>query len=184
VSIIKFNTYALDLAEFLPSDDKDVTIFPKDRPLNYLMNPDPNDTVYQQKPLRYTSELAKRLTDWMYPIVFAFISLAAAADSRSHREARISASFTAITLSLIVFWISYSSGQASEKNENVIPFLFVFPVLVTLSAIYALATNRQIGMPAKLADFFKNGFSSPQAALAGVRTKLLNPRSGRGARDE
>ena len=120
----------------------------------------------------------------MYPIVFAFISLAAAADSRSHREARISASFTAITLSLIVFWISYSSGQASEKNENVIPFLFVFPVLVTLSAIYALATNRQIGMPAKLADFFKNGFSSPQAALAGVRTKLLNPRSGRGARDE
>ncbi len=184
VSIIKFNTYALDLAVFLPNDDKDPTIFAKDRPLDYLMNPDPNDPVYQQKPLRYTAELAKRLTDWMYPIVFALISLAAAADSRSHREARISASFTAITLSLVVFWISYSSGQTAEKNEDVIPFLFAFPIVVSLLAVYALATNRQIGVPAFLSNLFKNGPVTPQAALAGVRTKLLNPRSRRGANEE
>ncbi|QND52534.1 LPS export ABC transporter permease LptF [Phyllobacterium sp. 628] len=185
VSIIKFNTYALDLAEFLSADDKDsVKIFPKDRPLDYLMNPDPNDPYFQTQPQRYTAELSKRLTDWLYPIVFALISLAAAADSRSHREARISASFTAITLSMIVFWISYSSGQTAEKNADVIPFLFIFPVLVSAAAIYALATNRQIGVPATLSNLFKNGAITPQAALAGVKKTLLNPRSENGAPKE
>jgi lipopolysaccharide export system permease protein len=178
VSIIKFNTYALDLAAFLSSDDKEVSIFPKDRPLDYLWNPDPNDKQYQQRPLKYTSELYKRLSDWMYPIVFALISLAAAADSRSHREARISASFTAITLSLIVFWLGYSTGQGTDKNASMLPLLFAFPILAAASAIYALATHRQIGIPVKWSNWFKDGFAAQQAAFAGAGAKLFGRKRG------
>jgi lipopolysaccharide export system permease protein len=178
VSIIKFNTYALDLAAFLSSDDKEATIFPKDRPLDYLMNPDPNDKQYQQRPLRYTSELYKRLTDWMYPIVFALISLAAAADSRSHREARISASFTAITISLIVFWLGYSTGQSTDKNASMLPMLFAIPILAGLSAIYALATNRQIGIPTKWSNWFKSIFETRQAAFASAGARLFGRKRG------
>lgn len=180
VSIIKFNTYALDLAAMLPADDNDVTIFPKDRPLTYLLNPDPNDKYFQQNPLRYRSELYKRLTDWMYPIVFALISLAAAADSRSHREARISAAFTAITLSLVVFWLGYSAGQSSEKNESVLPVLFAFPIFVSILATYALATNRQIGIPVKWTNWVRDFFAGPQAAFAGAGARIFRKRGGRG----
>jgi lipopolysaccharide export system permease protein len=168
VSIIKFNTYALDLAAFLSADDREATIFPKDRPLDYLLNPDPNDKQYQQSPLRYTSELCKRLSDWMYPIVFALISLAAAADSRSHREARISASFTAITLSLIVFWLGYSTGQSTNKNATLLPVLFAIPIISGLSAVYALVTHRQIGLPAGIANWLKAVFSKRRVALTGT----------------
>jgi lipopolysaccharide export system permease protein len=178
VSIIKFNTYALDLAALLPSDDKEVSIYPKDRPLDYLLNPDPNDKFFQQQPLRYTSELYKRLTDWMYPIVFALISLAAAADSRSHREARISASFTAITLCLIVFWLGYSTGQSTDKNASMLPLLFAFPILGALSATYALVTNRQIGVPVKLSNWFKDIFALQQAAFAGAGARLFGRKRG------
>ncbi|PSH63532.1 MULTISPECIES: LptF/LptG family permease [Phyllobacterium] len=178
VSIIKFNTYALDLAAFLSSDDKEVSIFPKDRPLDYLWNPDPNDKQYQQRPLRYTSELYKRLSDWMYPIVFALISLAAAADSRSHREARISASFTAITLSLIVFWLGYSTGQSTDKNASLLPLLFAFPILAALSATYALATNRQIGVPVTWTNWARNTVASQQTAFAGAVAKLFGRKRG------
>lgn len=178
VSIIKFNTYALDLAALLPSDDQEANIFPKDRPLAYLFNPDPNDKYFQRNPLKYTSELYKRLTDWMYPIVFALISLAAAADSRSHREARISASFTAITLSLIVFWLGYSTGQSTDKNASMLPLLFAFPILAALSAIYALVTNRQIGVPVKWSNWVRNVFSSPQDALAGAGARLFGRKRG------
>jgi lipopolysaccharide export system permease protein len=178
VSIIKFNTYALDLAAFVAADDKEATIFPKDRPLGYLMNPDPNDKQYQQRPLRYRTELYKRLTDWMYPIVFALISLAAAADSRSHREARISASFTAITLSLIVFWLGYSTGQGADKNASMLPMMFAIPISVALLAIYALATNRQIGIPASWNNWFRTVFETRQAAFADAGARFFRRKRG------
>lgn len=178
VSIIKFNTYALDLASFLSSDDQEVSIYPKDRPLAYLWNPDPNDKQYQQRPLRYKAELYKRLSDWMYPIVFALIALAAAADSRSHREARISASFSAITLCLIVFWLGYSAGQGADKNASLLPLLFAIPILAALSAIYALATNRQVGVPVKWSSWFRRTFESRQEAVARAGTKWFGRKRG------
>lgn len=182
VSIIKFNTYALDLAAFVAADeDNEPTLFAKDRTLGDLLNPDPNDKQYQQNPLRYTSELFKRFTEWSYSFVFALIALAAAADSRSHREARISASFTAITLCLIMFWLVYSAGQNAHKNALLLPTLVIIPLVCALAATYALYTHRQIGIPDKWADWMKNNFAARQAAFAGASSRLLN-RKRRGYR--
>ncbi|MBX8819161.1 LPS export ABC transporter permease LptF, partial [Ochrobactrum sp. MR31] len=78
----------------------DMVLYAKDRHLSYLINPDKNDPIFQTKPLQYRAELHKRLTNWLYPFVFAMIALVLAGDARSHREARVSASFSAISLSL------------------------------------------------------------------------------------
>ncbi len=80
VSIIKFNSYAFDLSQFTSAGD-DFVIYAKDRPLTYLLNPDPNDPILQTRPLRYKAELHRRLTEWLYPVVFALIALAFAGDS-------------------------------------------------------------------------------------------------------
>ncbi len=178
VSIIKFNTYALDLAAFLAADEKEPTIFAKDRPLDELLNPDPNDKQYKSNPLRYTSELYKQFTEWSYAFVFALIALAAAANSRSHREARISASFTAITLSLIVFWMAYSTGQNTNKNADLLPLLVAIPLFAGLAATYALVTNRQIGLPDSWTKWLKSNLAARQEAFAGVGTKLFSRKRG------
>ena len=52
VSIIKFDSYAFDLSQFASAGD-DFVIYAKDRPLSYLLNPDPNDPILQTRPLRY-----------------------------------------------------------------------------------------------------------------------------------
>lgn len=80
VSIIKFDSYAFDLSQFASAGD-DFVIYAKDRPLSYLLNPDPNDPILQTRPLRYKAELHRRLTQWLYPVVFAMIALAFAGDS-------------------------------------------------------------------------------------------------------
>src|SRR5690606_15197435 len=72
VSIIKLKSYAFDLSHFTSAGD-DFVIYAKDRPLNYLLNPDPNDPILQTRPLRYKAELHRRLTEWLYPVVFAMI---------------------------------------------------------------------------------------------------------------
>ncbi|RCS23164.1 LPS export ABC transporter permease LptF [Phyllobacterium salinisoli] len=159
VSIIKFNTYAFDLSEFAAAADEKI-IYAKDRPLSYLLHPDPNDPQFQSKPLRFTAELHKRLTEWLYPLVFALIALAVAGDSRSYREARISASFTAITLSLAVYWAGYFAGERADKSADFVYLLYAIPLVVSLIAIYMLATGRRLSLPAGWFDMMQDRFDA------------------------
>ena len=56
--------YAFDLAD-MTKTTREATIRAKDRDLAGLLNPDPNDQVYKNKPLAFTAEINRRLTEWM-----------------------------------------------------------------------------------------------------------------------
>lgn len=151
VSIIKFGSYAFNLSDFTASDGTP-TIFPKDRPLLYLFHPDPDDTYYQRRPLQYTAELHRRFTDWLYPIVFALIALSVAGDARSHRQARISASFSAISLSLIVYAVGYFFGDRADNDLGYIPLLYVLPIGISVFILFLYLTNRKMSLPDQFGD--------------------------------
>ena len=151
VSIINFDSYAFDLTQFT-SAGEDFVLYAKDRPLSYLMNPDPNDPILQTRPLRYKAELHRRLTQWLYPIVFALIALNFAGDSRSHREARISASFSAITTALLVYWAGYFVSDKADKDPVYFVLMYANPLGVIVVTGFALATGRRIGIPDKWSD--------------------------------
>lgn len=172
VSIIKFNSYAFDLSQFTSAGD-DFVIYAKDRPLNYLLNPDPNDPILQTRPLRYKAELHRRLTEWLYPVVFAMIALAFAGDSRSHREARVSASFSAISTALLVYWAGYFSADRADKDETYIVIMYLVPLSVILLAGYALITGRRIGIPDKWNDRILDGLDRLRRRVSGTYNRLL-----------
>ena len=159
VSIIKFNSYAFDLSQFASAGD-DFVIYAKDRPLSYLLNPDPNDPILQTRPLRYKAELHRRLTQWLYPVVFAMIALAFAGDSRSHREARVSASFSAISTALLVYWAGYFASDRADKDAGYIVVMYLVPAAVILVTGFALATGRRIGLPDKWNDRILDNFDN------------------------
>ncbi|TGT83426.1 LptF/LptG family permease, partial [Mesorhizobium sp. M5C.F.Ca.ET.164.01.1.1] len=70
LSVIRFTSYAFDLSAFM-SAANEITLLPKDRTTQYLLNPDPNDKMFQRKPGSYTAELDQRFSEWSYPLVFA-----------------------------------------------------------------------------------------------------------------
>jgi len=146
VSIINFESYTFDLSEFAPAG-KQPTIYPKDQFLSYLLRPNTSDSFYQRRPLQYKAELHKRLTEWVYPFIFALMALVAAGDARSHREARVSASFTAISLSFAVYWLAYFFEGKSETNLDYVPLLYILPIAVAATLIFMLVTNRTLQFP-------------------------------------
>lgn len=172
VSIIKFNSYAFDLSQFTSAGD-DFVIYAKDRPLTYLLNPDPNDPILQTRPLRYKAELHRRLTDWLYPVVFAMIALAFAGDSRSHREARVSASFSAISTALLVYWAGYFSADRADKDETYILVMYLVPLTVILLSGYALITGQRIGIPDKWNDRMRDGFNRLRDRVSSTYNRLI-----------
>jgi lipopolysaccharide export system permease protein len=173
VSIIKFDSYSFDLSQFTEGSE-DVSYYAKDRPLTYLLNPDPNDPAVQTRPLSYKAELHSRFTEWLYPMVFAFIALVMAGDSRSHREARVSATFSAISMALLIYWIGYYFTEGASKEASFIKFTYIIPISVMLFGSYLLISGRRIGMPDNVTRLINSFFDKTKAVYQKITMRTAN----------
>lgn len=165
VSIIRYQSYAFDLAEFAPATST-ITYLPKDRTLGFLLNPDPADPVFQQKPASFAAELHRRLTDWTYPLVFALIGLAVAGDSRSFRESRIHPLITTMLIALFIRWEGFIAGNAAGDNLAFVPTMYAVPLISMLVCIWVIATNKRLELPTRWTDRMQDFWT--QRAMAPI----------------
>ncbi len=148
VSIIRYQSYAFDLAEFAPATST-IQYLAKDRTLGFLLSPDPDDPVFQASPLSFSAELHRRLTDWTYPIVFALIGLAVAGDSRSFRESRVHPLITSMLIALFIRWLGFIAGNAASDSRAFIPALYAVPLIESLICVWIISTNRRLDLPTR-----------------------------------
>ncbi len=146
VSLIRFASYAFDLGGF-QNANKEILLLPKDRSLFYLMNPDPNDRIFQEFPQGYRAEMHRRLTEWAFPLVFALIALAVAGDAKSHRQTNIHPMVTAGAIALFWWWICYFVADQAEKTPGLIYAMYGVPLLSMTLSTWIIATNRSVDAP-------------------------------------
>ncbi|MBP2235024.1 lipopolysaccharide export system permease protein [Sinorhizobium kostiense] len=165
VSVIKFDSYAFDLAE-LTKATGGANIRAKDRDLFYLLNPDPEDPAYKKSPLNFTAELHRRFTEWSYPLLFALIALVVSSDARSHREARVHPMISGVAVALVIRWMTFYAANSAEDSIWFVPLMYIIPLLTGALAIRQLASNRRLDIPTtwqeKISDLM-------------VRFRLLRP---------
>ena len=161
VSIIKFDSYAFDLADLTQSVGT-ANIRAKDRDLLYLLNPDTSDPQYQKHPGSFTAELHRRVTEWLFPAVFGLIALVVSADARSHREARVHPMITALLTALFVRWTSFYASNNAEESVYFIPIMYLIPIITAALAIRYLGRNKSLDIPVTLGE-----------RLADLRDRLL-----------
>jgi lipopolysaccharide export system permease protein len=146
VSIIKFDSYAFDLTDMTKMAGE-TTIRAKDRDLQFLLNPDPDDPVYQRNPSSFTAELHRRLTEWTFPLLFSLIALVASSDARSHREARLHPMITALLICLFVRWATFYAGNSAEESRVFIPIMYLIPLAAGILAVRQLMGNKRLEIP-------------------------------------
>lgn len=149
ISIIKFVSYAFDLSAMAKSEGG-LPQYSTDRSLLFLLNPDPNDPLYQKSPDSYRAELHRRLSDWLFPITFALLSLVVAGNTRSHRQTRVHPMVYALFLAFAIRWLGFSATNLVELHPLYAPLPYAVPIFFSLIAIYMLATNRHFSTPAFL----------------------------------
>lgn len=153
VSVVRFDSYSFDLSALAQSRGQ-TQLYPVDRDIFFLFNPDPNDSDYQFRPGQYRAELHRRLSYWSFAIVFTLISLVYAGDSRSHRQARIHPMAIALTLSVGVYWLtSYMASQA-EGTPAFIPGIYAVPLVAGLLASARLFLGWRPRVPGFIAAAF------------------------------
>jgi len=154
LSVIKFTSYAFDLSAF-SNAAAGIVMFPRDRTLPYLLNPDPNDPHYQYRPESFRAEVHRRLTDWVNPLVFAMIALAAVGCSRPHRQASVSPTLMAVSLALDFRLIALFLNGLLERNQWLEFSVYLLPLATCAVCAWYIARNKTIELPDFLVDWVK-----------------------------
>lgn len=171
VSIIRFDTYAFDLSVFAPQDEV-ILMFPKDRTIPYLLNPDPGDSLFKRNPQQFRAELHRRFAEWTYPLIFALIAVAVAGDARSHREARVHPMLTVLTLALIVRWAGFFVSNEAQNNSWFSPLIYGVPLVTAAICVRFILINRTMELPQAFTERCSSGvarWADRLRALRGLR---------------
>ncbi|PZN59017.1 MAG: LPS export ABC transporter permease LptF [Proteobacteria bacterium] len=171
ISIIRFTSYAFDLSAFTPQIGK-VSLMPKDQTTPYLLNPDPNDRIFQKSPNLYRTELAKRFSEWLYPITFALIALAVAGDARSHRESRIHPLITAVSIALLARWVGFFAEDKAKGDRFYVYVMAATPIVVALIAVWFIRAQRAMELPTRWADVVLSLFRRIRDLSSAVRLRI------------
>lgn len=172
VSVIRFDSYAFDLSELSQARGQ-ATLRAIDRDLPFLLSPDPADENVREKPLEYSAELHRRLTEWTFPFVYALVTLVIAGDARSHREARLHPMIAALGIAFALRWGSFYLGNRLEKSSEMLPLLYVLPLASGLFAALLLRRSGRLDVAAPLA------FLIPERISAAV-LRMWDRTNGRG----
>jgi lipopolysaccharide export system permease protein len=146
VSIVKFVSYAFDLSTMSESRSEP-TLSSGDASLSQLLWPDLTSESYQKSPGGYRSELHRRMADWMFPLVFALISLVIAGDARSHREARLHPMVAALIAAFMLRWLGFYFTNQVKQNAVFVPIVYAVPLISGGVALFLLTSGRKLRFP-------------------------------------
>lgn len=170
VSIVKFLSYAFDLSTMSEKSDGEQSISSSDASLSFLLSPDDSVENYRKSPGGFRSELHRRLSDWMFPFVFALISLVVAADARSHREARLHPMVAALLTAFMLRWLGFYFTNQVKQSAAFIPFVYAVPVVSGGIATFLLLTGKKLFVPRAISNalqIVQKRFSASKATGSG-----------------
>ncbi|MBB4001031.1 MAG: LptF/LptG family permease [Aurantimonas endophytica] len=127
VSVIEFQTYAFDLAELRPSSSGD-WIRTSERSTADLLFPDPNDSLYQSKPLNLVEEVTDRMSSWLYAIAFAFWAVVVAGDPRTNRQGTGPAMFLGLSGGLVLKALGFVALSLIEEGYTWVFVSYLLPL--------------------------------------------------------
>ncbi|MEO1749302.1 MAG: LptF/LptG family permease [Pseudomonadota bacterium] len=128
VSIIRFDTYELSLAQF-GSTGGEATYFLHEQDTSYLMNVPADDKFAQRWPGQARAEVTKRFTEWLMPILFALVALAIIGQPQSHRTAGGIAMFMAFGGGMLYRWATYFAYNETKDSPELAIVLAGIPIV-------------------------------------------------------
>ena len=153
LSIIRFNSYAISLSQFSPNGSVS-QYYPQERETPDLLKGKPDELVMRHYPGWLLSEFHRRMSDWMYPFVFAMVGLAVAGQTRSHRQAQFNAFLFGLGGALIYRWGAYAIYGAGRSNADIWPLFYIYPAALFAAHVAMYRMGITIAVPDQVARRF------------------------------
>ncbi|KAA0970217.1 LptF/LptG family permease [Aureimonas fodinaquatilis] len=143
ISVIEFQTYAFDLADLRPVSSRD-WVRMSERSTGELVNPDPNDPLFQTHPNRFIEELSQRRSDWLYALAFALWAVAVASPPRTNRQGPGATMIIGLGGALLLKAAGFMAVSQVEKNTALVLLVYALPIMGIITSLVLLHRNTNI----------------------------------------
>ena len=138
--IIKFETYAVDLARF-ERKTATVELKPRERYFDELLNPDIKDNEYKSQPGFFRSELHERFASALYPFAFVALALAFVGQAQSTRQNRGQMLVIAIVFAIVARLGGLAANNLVSITPTALALLYGIPLVIILFCLLQMRAN-------------------------------------------
>ncbi|MCU0790143.1 MAG: LPS export ABC transporter permease LptF [Nitratireductor sp.] len=148
LTVIKYESYLFDLSTFAAKIEMG-DIRPKERTTPQLLNPDPDDRYYREKPGLYRSQIHERFSEMLWPFAYVLIMLAFAGHARSNRQNHGSAIGAGMLVATMLRGLAFSAVAGTKTDPSMVFFVYALPLAGIAGGTYMLVRGRPISLPRK-----------------------------------
>lgn len=171
--IIEFEKYAINLAALDEGQPTQVDYKPRERYLDELINPAPDDKTYHTQVGQFRAELHERFANPLYPIAFVLIALAAVGQAQSTRQNRVEGVIFGFVAAAGCRLGGLAVNNLVALDAAFIPLLYAIPVGASLGSLVLIARNaRPRAGPSRFEILRENLNRAVQFLLTMLMTKL------------
>lgn len=181
VSIIRFATYALDLSLIGGSSGRTGVLVPKERPTSYLFNPDVEDPYYKRNPRDFIKRINKRLSEWLYPLTFGFITVYFLGKAHSNRHEQVWSVVTAASIAFLLRGFGFYAVDESLNSRIFSILCYAVPLGAIAICGLLMITNWTYRTPRYLVDLSSRFISDEQPLWIHLRN-WMSDMTGSGKR--
>jgi lipopolysaccharide export system permease protein len=148
-TIVLFDRHAFDLSRFGTGAPLQATVYgARERLLNELLNPDPDDRLVKTQPGQLHAELHDRLTAPLYPLVFVTIAFAILGAPRTSRQSRaFSLALTIIGITVLRF-VGFAGVVFAVHTPSAVVLIYASLFAAVTWAVIAISRGAAIEPPA------------------------------------
>lgn len=143
ITVLRFESYAFSLSDLAARTEGGRTT-PQQRSLAYLLDPDPNDPIYQDRPFSFTAELHNRIIIPLYVIVLAVVPLAMLGQAHSMRQRRAALTIGTTLFGIALIGIGITLSQALSQAPVLLPLSYAIPLGLIVLSMFAILSGRKM----------------------------------------
>ncbi len=151
VTVIKYQSYLFDLSTFAAKIEIG-DIRPKERSTPQLLNPDPEDKYFKERPGLYRAQIHERFSEMLWPFTYVLVMLAFAGQARSNRQGHGSAIGAGMLSATVLRGLAFSAVSSLKSDPSAILIVYALPLLGILGASFALYRGKAVALPKTMQD--------------------------------
>jgi lipopolysaccharide export system permease protein len=150
ISIVSFDSYALDLSSFLPNAERK-SFRPREQSTGYLLNPPEDDPYLNAYPEEIAKQIVERLTGWIYPLLFGFIAFVYMGKAVTNRQEKFQSITGVVAMVVIIRAFGFYSSEEAGLSAGMWFAAFAVPAGGTLLFLFLALTGTMPRMPTWMA---------------------------------
>ncbi|MFZ1815714.1 MAG: LPS export ABC transporter permease LptF [Rhizobiaceae bacterium] len=172
VTVIRYDSYLFDLSTFARKLEVG-NLRPKERTTPQLLDPDPDDPFYKDRPGLYRSQIHERFSEMLWPFAYVVLMLAFAGQASSSRQGHGSAIGAAMLSVTLLRGVAFSAVSASKADASAVWLVYALPIAGIVAGTWFLVSNRPVSLPASWQKRIDANNAAIEQRIASLNARYL-----------